>query len=216
MVNIKIKKLNKHIFFILIFTFFIFQINYMVLPAFKKFINYNSYNEVEKKELKYNLINLNFYELKDLIKKNLDTQSTHNFLTINNYYDPKNFLYIKNLVKNNYVLPININPAKLSYNEIKTIGGYFQFYPQFYKDKFRKIIANELNKDILRKKDFDIFGHRLYAFVVNNRDIDLNFDQMKKMQVSYLLSDKKLFNENLHIVCESCNKNPEMNLYSLK
>ena len=216
MANIKIKKLDKHIFFILIFTFFIFQINYMILPAFKKFIAYNGYNEVEKKELKYNLINLNFYELKNLIKKNLDTQSTHSYLTINNYYDPKSFLYIKNLVKNNYVLPININPAKLTYNEIKTIGGYFQFYPQFYKDKFRKIIANELNKDILRKKDFDFFGHRLYAIVVNNRDIDLNFDQIKKMQVSYLLSDKKLFNENLKIVCESCNKDPEMNLYSLK
>ena len=126
-------------------------------------------------------------------------------ISYNPFYDYLDFSFL--------IMPCHSTPIN---KEIKTIGGYFQFYPQFYKDKFRKIIANELNKDILRKKDFDIFGHRLYAFVVNNRDIDLNFDQMKKMQVSYLLSDKKLFNENLHIVCESCNKNPEMNLYSLK
>ena len=216
MSNIEIKKIKKYIFSILIFTFFIFQINYMILPAFKKYINYSSYNDIEKKELKYNLINFNFSKLNILIKKNLNKQENHSYLTINNYYDTENLLYIKNLVKDDYVLPININPAKLIYNRIKTAGGYFQFYPQLYKDKFRKIIVNELDNDLSWKEDFDIWGHRLYAFVFDNRNIELNFEHMKKMKISYMLSDKKLFNENLQSVCENCNGNPRINLYSLK
>ena len=30
------------------------------------------------------------------------------YLTIDNYYDAENFSYIKDLVKDNYVLPVNI------------------------------------------------------------------------------------------------------------
>ena len=34
----------------------------------------------------------------------------------------KNFSYLKNFVKDNYVTPVNINPAKLIYNDIKLVG----------------------------------------------------------------------------------------------
>ena len=40
----------------------------------------------------------------------------------------RKFFLSKNFVKDNYVIPVNINPAKLIYNDIKTVGGYFQFY----------------------------------------------------------------------------------------
>lgn len=214
--NIKINKIKSYIFFIFIFTFFAFQINHMILPAFKKYINYNSYNDLEKKKLKYNLINFNFFELKIIIKKNIDKPKNPIYLTIDNYYDTQNFLYLKSLVKDQYVLPININPAKLIYNRIKTPGGYFQFYPQSYKDNFKKIIVNELNKNTSWKQDFDIWGHRLYAFVNDNKNIELNFAHMKEMKIKYLVSDKKLFNENLETVCEKCNNNQKINLYSIK
>ena len=38
----------------------------------------------------------------------------------------------KNIVKDSYVLPINIDPAKLIFNDIKVLGGYFQFYRMVY------------------------------------------------------------------------------------
>ena len=82
-----------------------------------------------------------------------------------------------------------------------------------YKDKFRKIIAKELEKDISQKNNFDISGHRLYAFVFNNKNVELNFEQMKKMNISYILSEKKLFNKNLQIMCENCNSKSGLNLY---
>ena len=188
----------------------------MILPAFKKYINYNSYNDLEKKKLKNNLNNFNFFELKIIIKKNIVKPKNPIYLTIDNYYDTQNFLYLKSLVKDQYVLPININPAKLIYNRIKTPGGYFQFYPQSYKDNFKKIIVNELNKNTSWKQDFDIWGHRLYAFVNDNKNIELNFAHMKEMKIKYLVSDKKLFNENLETVCEKCNNNQKINLYSIK
>ena len=214
--NIKSNKINKYIYSILFFTFFIFQINHMILPGFKKYINYSSYNEEEKKELKNNLIALNFSEFKLLIKQNLSKPKSHNYLTIENYYDAKNFLYIKDLVKDEYVLPININPSKLIYSRIKTPGGYFQFYPQSHKDNFKKIIEKELNKNDIWKNNFDNMGHRLFVFVKDYKNLELNFEHMKKMKITYLLSDKKLFDKNLVTICENCNDNLKINLYSLK
>ena len=123
----------------------------MIVPGIKKYINFDNYNEEEKKVFKYNLINFIISELHLLIKKNLNVNTNDNYYTIDNWYDPKNFSYIKKIVKDEYVLPIDINPAKLTYNYIKTPGGYFQFYPQSYK-KFRKIIANELEKYFTKKK----------------------------------------------------------------
>ena len=214
--NIEIKKIKNYVFLILILTFSLFQINHMILPAFKKYINYNGYSNIDKKKFKYDLINLNFSQLKILIKENLNKNENHNYLTIDNYYNTENLSYIKSLVKDEYVLPIDINPAKLIYNKIKTVGGYFQFYPQSYKDDFKKIIDKELEKNILWKKDFNISGHRLYAFVFNNKNIELNFDYMKKMNITYVLSKEKLLNQNLQIICENCNGQLKLNLYSIK
>ena len=36
---------------------------------------------------------------------------------------------------------------------------------------------------------------------------------MKKMNISYILSEKKLFNKNLQIMCENCNSKSGLNLY---
>ena len=213
MANIKIVK--KYIFFILISIVLLFQVNHMILPSFKKYINYNNYSSVDKKEFKYNLINFNFSKLKVLINKNLNQNRSYDYLTIDNYYDPENFSYLKNFVKDNYVIPVNINPAKLIYNDIKTVGGYFQFYPQSYKDSFKKIIAQELEKDIYWKTDFNVWGHRLYAFVNDNKNVELNFEYMKKMNIYFVLSEKRLFNNNLKAICENCNGKPGLNLYSV-
>tara|TARA_B110001452_G_scaffold121963_1_gene101171 strand:+ start:262 stop:2004 length:1743 start_codon:yes stop_codon:yes gene_type:complete len=216
LLNIKIKELNKFVFSILIFIFLILQINHMILPAFKKFINYNSFSYNEKVDLKFNLINFNFSKIKTLINKNSDKETNNMYLTIDNYYDTNSFSDIKRLVKNDYVLPIDINPAKLIYNRINTVGGYFQFSPKFYRNDFEKIIINELDKDVFKKEDYDVWGLRLFAFVVDNKNVDLDFEAMKKMKISYLLSKQKLFHENFQIICETCNDNKDLNLYLLK
>ena len=44
----------------------------------------------------------------------------------------------------------------------------------------------------------------------------IDFEAMKKMKISYLLSKQKLFHENFQIICETCNDNKDLNLYLLK
>jgi len=66
-----------------------------------------------------------------------------------------------------------------------------------------------------KKEDYDVWGLRLFAFIVDNKNVDLNFEAMKKMKISYLLSKQKLFHENLQIICETCNDNKGLNLYFL-
>ena len=68
----------------------------MIVPGVKKYINFNNYNEEEKKVFKYNLINFNISELHLLIKKNLNVNTNDNYYTINNWYDPKIFHILKN------------------------------------------------------------------------------------------------------------------------
>ena len=68
------------------------------------------------------------------------------------------------------------------------------YFIQSYKDSFKKIIAQELEKDIYWKTDFDVWGHRLYAFVNDNKNVELNFEYMKTN--IYLYFQKRLFNNN--------------------
>ena len=75
----KLKEIRKYIYFVLICTFSILQVNYMIVPGVKKYINFNNYNEEEKKVFKYNLINFNISELHLLIKKNLNVNTNDNW-----------------------------------------------------------------------------------------------------------------------------------------
>lgn len=212
--NILTNKVKKYIHPVLIIVIILFQLNYMIVPYTKSALNYENLDSYKKIELKKNFINFNISELINLIKKNLNSDKKDiKFLTIKDYYEQKNYSYIKSIVKDDYVLPIDIDPAKLIYNRIKVLGGYFQFYPKSYKDQFRLIIRGELELDNNQKEIFDKEGHRLYASILNPNDIRIDFDQIKSMNGKYILSNKVLFNNRLKKICENCNKNLKLNLY---
>ncbi|RKM58148.1 hypothetical protein D6853_01010 [Butyrivibrio sp. X503] len=57
-----------------------------------------------------------------------------------------------------------MHPAILEYNGISTLDGYLGFYPQSYKESFRKVIAPALEKKELTRAYFDDWGARCYLY----------------------------------------------------
>ena len=57
-----------------------------------------------------------------------------------------------------------MHPAILEYNGISTLDGYLGFYPQSYKEKFRKVIAPALDLNESSKAYFDEWGARCYLY----------------------------------------------------
>lgn len=56
------------------------------------------------------------------------------------------------------------HPAVLEYNGIATLDGYLGFYPQRYKEDFRKIIAPALERMEATRHYYDDWGARAYLY----------------------------------------------------
>lgn len=61
------------------------------------------------------------------------------------------------------VISLGMHPAVAQYNGLYTLDGYFADYPLSWKEKFRTIIAGELQSDEQLRKYFDGWGSRCYA-----------------------------------------------------
>jgi hypothetical protein len=206
---------NITIFFLIISISF-FLLHNLIVPLVKKTINYDNLSNDLKYQIKNNFIN---FKVKETLKLLINAENKFNakfddYITINKYYDYDNFRFIKNIVKDHYVLPVDIDPSKLIINNIKSLGGYFQFYPNSYKVDFFEIIKNELDEK--QKKDFIDEGHRLYASVSQQEKVKLNFDKAKLMGAKYVLSKKKLIDSRLEEVCVFCNSREDLHLYNIK
>ena len=189
----------------------------MVVPFLKDTINYTQVSKDEKIKLKNYFINLDIINLIKLTKtlSGKEKKEKENFLTFKDYYNSKNFLKIKNIVKDSYVLPVNIDPAKLIFNDIKVLGGYFQFYPLSFKKNFEEIIKGELDINKIKKNEFDKSGHRLYKLINNPKDLKINLDKSKEMGAQFVISTIKLNHDDLLSICENCNGQTDIHLYSI-
>ena len=105
------------------------------------------------------------------------------------------------------IASIGLHPG-ISHNAgFHTIDGYVGNYPIQYKYYFRKIIEKELNKKKSNQKYFDSWGGRcylyshelsrnMYAFETSQKinDLELNTEQMKKMNCQFIFSSVKINN----------------------
>ena len=126
--------------------------------------------------------------------------------------------FIKEDPKNYRVACIGMNPSILQYNGFYTLDGLQSVYDLNYKNKFREIFANELEKDEEIKQYFDGWGNRCYIFsYMLGKDwissgakeieitpiIDINVDAFKNLGGKYLMSPF-LFNfkdsENIQLI----------------
>ncbi|WP_027209412.1 DUF6044 family protein [Butyrivibrio hungatei] len=96
-----------------------------------------------------------------------------------------------------------MHPAILEYNGIATLDGYLGFYPQSYKEEFRKVIAPALSKNPASAAYFDEWGARCYLYSgtdativmatksmygVTDNNIYIDAGELKKLGCKYLFS----------------------------
>jgi hypothetical protein len=127
--------------------------------------------------------------------KNYDKSSNQTF---NDYYEKKIFdrLDINNF-RNGKIACLGINPAKVQFNSLYTIDGYFGYYPLQRKKQLKAIIEDELSKSTIRKAKFDKLGQRAYLFAFELNDnhraerINLpewNYQKLKMLGCKYIFS----------------------------
>ena len=127
------------------------------------------------------------------IKKYLIKEKNYrNLYTFNEYYMYDDYFKIKNLVGKNKVLSIGYDPMIAIMNNINTIDGYHNIYPLKYKFQFRKIIQKELENNSGLKKYYDNYGSRVYVFVNDPNDINIDFTEAKRLGAEFIISKYKI------------------------
>ena len=124
-----------------------------------------------------------------------------------------------------------MHPAILEYNGIATLDGYLGFYPQSYKEEFRKVIAPALSKNPGSAAYFDEWGARCYLYSgtdativmatksmygVTDNNIYIDAGELKKLGCKYLFSRIDIANapeEGLTPIGEYSGYNSPYNIY---
>lgn len=108
-------------------------------------------------------------------------------------------------INDNYsckVVSLGMHPSVCEYNGLHTLDGYVFSYPLAYKHKFRRVIADELEKDESLRAYFDDWGSRCYVFSSelgrnflygktddkHVQDLTINTNELKNLGCRYILS----------------------------
>ena len=148
------------------------------------------------------------------VKKLVSIVPYHYIFTYEDYYAERMFDNIKTAigkpVHTYRVASIGIPPAVAQYNGMWTIDGYSSNYPLPYKHQFRKIIADELEKNGNNRGFFDFWGsqsivvydqglpyfetHMTRGMAPSERPISLSYDALRKLGCDYILSAENILN----------------------
>lgn len=122
------------------------------------------------------------------------------------------------------------HPAVLEYNGIATLDGYLGFYPQSYKEAFRKVIAPALSMNEGARSYYDEWGARCYLYspdqptiveAVRNYphsegNIDIDPDALRELGCAYIFSRICITNEEemqLELCCVCTDESSPYTLY---
>jgi hypothetical protein len=132
------------------------------------------------------------------IKKNIfKTQDYRNVYTFKGYYMIDDYQEIKKIVQGNRVATIGYDPLIAAFNGIPVIDGYHALYPLDYKKKIYKLIKKELDKNALLNSYYQNWGSRVYLFINNENNIEIDFLEAKKIGAKYIISEHKLSSSSL-------------------
>ena len=132
------------------------------------------------------------------IKKNIfKIQDYRNVYTFKDYYMIDDYQEIKKIVQENRVATIGYDPLIAAFNGIPVIDGYHALYPLDYKKKFYKLIKKELDKNALLNSYYQNWGSRVYLFVDNENNIEIDFLEAKKIGAKYIISKLELSSSSL-------------------
>jgi len=216
----KIKALRNFLYIVFFFAIFFIQLK-IPAPAIAQYYLNNNMKEIEIQNIKQSAIKKNYREVFNIMlnKKNyVDAKNEIKYATnktFDNYYKFEDYSFIKDIVKDSRVMSVGLDPMIAVMNDIAVIDGYHNLYPLKYKIKFRTIIANELEKNIILKKYYDNWGNRVYAFYNDKNNLLLNFQHAKKLGADYIISKFSIENNELENICNKCNGSRKIFLYKI-
>ena len=144
------------------------------------------------------------------IKFNVEANSS-----FDNYFKIETYKKIKKIVGDSRVASIGVDPMIAPMNDIGVIDGYHSIYTLDYKNKFRKIIENELEKNSQLKDYYDNWGNRVYLFYNDKNNLLIDFKEAKNVGADFIISAFPIENENLKIACPKCEYNNQLYLYKI-
>lgn len=153
--------------------------------------------------------------LNNFLTNNYNQNYDSNCISINQFYSSRLFNEIRDYIGLNQaeykVGSIGLHPAIASFNGFYSIDGYANIYSLKYKNKFREIIKNELEKSPKQLAKFDFWGNRCYLFssellsVWNHKDhiiasdnkilihnLDYNFKKLSEIGCKYIFSSVRI------------------------
>ncbi len=151
-------------------------------------------------------------------EKILKIENYRNLYTFNGYYNFYDYPSIKKIVKNERVISVGLDPMIAPFHNIKVNDGYHNLYPLFYKNKFRKIIKDQLSNSDSFKNYYNNYGSRLYTFLSGKSDpknIVINYEEAKNLKTKYIISKYELSSNKIDLVYGDCNQN-KFCLYRIK
>ena len=134
-------------------------------------------------------------------------------LTFNQFFDETIYMRIKKDIgfdSVNNVINYGLLPSPCKYFGFHVLDDYQGDYPLKYKQEFRKIISKEIEKSNVYKGLFDCWGSMCYLLSANEVEdklksingfafeprLDINTNQLKKMNCKYILSSIIIGNSN--------------------
>ncbi|MDC3053336.1 DUF6044 family protein [Candidatus Pelagibacter sp.] len=216
----KIKKstfINKYLFLV----FFILILSSPGPIFLMKFFNYSGLPLEEKMIAKKLFLEKEFIDLKDFLNsnKNKKEKLSYSRRSFKGYYVLNDYKYIKQIVGDKVAISLSgpknkIDPMKAVYFNIRTIDGYYNYYPQHHKDSFLKIIKDEYKDKPQKLAYFENWGQRIYLTTHDTSNIKLNFDVLRELNVDYIITKDILKNKRLTNICNNCG-NGKLNLYKI-
>tara|TARA_B100000029_G_scaffold490031_1_gene548513 strand:+ start:878 stop:2503 length:1626 start_codon:yes stop_codon:yes gene_type:complete len=218
------EKYRKLIYTLIFFSIIFNQMSPTAIAVAKNKFNYSTFTNQQKEIIKEDyenmklttMINNLFKFNKNNVKNNNSIESTYATSTFKSYYKFSEYKYLKSIIKNERTFSIGYDPYIAVVNNINVLGGYYRYYPNSYKNKFQKIILSQINFSDERSNRIFLNGQKLYSFVDNSDNININFDQVKKLGANYIISKYVINNEKLELICNNCNSYENLNLYKFK
>jgi hypothetical protein len=148
-------------------------------------------------------------------------KSNGNYKSFKNYYKMDLFNEVKKVVKPkvNYIGCIGFSPEIAQFNGFYTVDGYYCFYPKKHND-----LMNEITFLERKKCDLEPLGNRCYIMSDDDLkgkkeivDLKLDFEKMKKLNVEYIFSIKKITDSHLinEIIVKTLNHSDSIFIYQI-
>ena len=218
---LKSNKLKLLISSIIIFSSLSLQSNFLFNEISKSFLS-NNLNESDWNQIRKLKSENKFYDIikivgnKENYKNNEINFQFESQYTFENYYKLSEYKVLKESIKDEIVISIGLDPMIAAMNGIKIADGYYPIHSSKYKNEFYKIIKNELETNEFIFKYFNDWGNRMYIFYNDRNNLKINFKAAKNMNIGYVISAFKIYDNELEEACLSCNGNKDLNLYKIK